>query len=192
MPERIILQALHSPAIMSSCVILLSQVEAGSAAEGGRRFLLDCTDFDADTDRPGGGNWQEWVPLVYPDANGRVPYVLIRLPLQPQRPPTPDGAWKQGDRVEVTAVHLLVKRSILSTCAITYEEPSKCYCSPVLGTWLRHECRQHYQGIETHSYTGCLLSCDVCCLSAQVQMAAAAYTCLFCHLLMAVTFTTDM
>lgn len=93
---------------------MLSQVEAGSAAEGGRRFLLDCTDFDADTDRAGGGNWQEWVPLVYPDANGSVPYVLVRLPLQPQRPPTPDGAWKKGDRVEVTAVHVLEMKCLVS------------------------------------------------------------------------------
>ena len=90
---------MSSRAIMSSHVLVPTQVEAGSAAEGGRCFLLDCTDFDAD--RAGLGNWQEWVPLIYPDANGTVPYVLIRLPLQPDRPPTPDAAWKKGDRVEV-------------------------------------------------------------------------------------------
>ncbi|DBA73519.1 TPA: hypothetical protein ACH3X1_011542 [Trebouxia sp. C0004] len=76
----------------------IRQVEAGSAAEGGRRFLLDCADFDADRDQK--GNLQEWVPLVYPDANSAVPYVMVRLPLQPQRPPAPNHAWKKGDRVE--------------------------------------------------------------------------------------------
>lgn len=76
---------------------------AGSAAEAGRRFLLDCTDFDADSARPEQGNLQDWVPLVYPDANGAVPHVMIRLPLQPERPPTADKKWKQGDRVEVSA-----------------------------------------------------------------------------------------
>ncbi|DBA80372.1 TPA: hypothetical protein ACH3X2_007315 [Trebouxia sp. C0005] len=76
----------------------IRQVEAGSAAEGGRRFLLDCTDFDGDRDNQ--SNLQEWVPLVYPDANSAVPYVMIRLPLQPERPPAPDHAWKKGDRVE--------------------------------------------------------------------------------------------
>ena len=74
---------------------------AGSAAEGGRRFLLECTDFDAN--KEGQGHLQEWVPLVYPDANGTVPYVMVRLPLQPERPPAPDKAWKPGDRVEVKA-----------------------------------------------------------------------------------------
>ena len=85
----------------------MSQVEAGSAAEGGLRFLLDCTDFDGDRDNQ--GNLQEWVPLVYPDANSAVPYVMIRLPLQPQRPPAPDHAWKKGDRVEVCAVSSFCK-----------------------------------------------------------------------------------
>lgn len=75
---------------------------AGSAAEGGRRFLLDCTDFDADSARPQLGNHQDWVPLVYPDANGGVPHVMIRLPLHPARPPTADKRWKRGDRVEVS------------------------------------------------------------------------------------------
>ena len=83
-------------------------MEAGSAAEGGRRFLLDCTDFDDDRDSQ--GNLQEWVPLVYPDANSAVPYVMIRLPLQPQRPPAPDQPWKKGDRVEVCFVSSFYKK----------------------------------------------------------------------------------
>ncbi len=81
---------------------------AGSAAEGGRRFLLECIDFDADTE--GQGNRQEWVPLVYPDANGAVPHVMIRLPLQPERPPAPDTAWKEGDRVEVHTFQLIAQQ----------------------------------------------------------------------------------
>ncbi len=96
-PEMLLVAALCSLGVYP-----LSQVEAGSAAEGGRRFLLDCTDFDADRDNQ--GNLQEWVPLVYPDANRAVPYVMIRLPLQPERPPAPNNAWKKGDRVEVCAV----------------------------------------------------------------------------------------
>ena len=75
---------------------------AGSAAEGGHRFLLDCTDFDADSAHPELGNHQDWVPLVYPDANGAVAHVMIRLPLHPARPPTADKKWKRGDRVEVS------------------------------------------------------------------------------------------
>ena len=87
---------------------------AGSAAEGGRRFLLECLDFDAPNQGQGQeqgtqlqgqgigqGTLREWVPLVYPDANGNVPHVMIRLPLQPERPPAPERAWKKGDRVEV-------------------------------------------------------------------------------------------
>ena len=70
----------------------------GSAAEGSKRFLLDCIDFDAED---GLGNMQEWVPLVYPDANAAVPYVLIRLPSNPELPPAPTRVWKAGDRCEV-------------------------------------------------------------------------------------------
>ena len=82
-----------------------SQAAPGSAAEGCKRFLLECTDFDAEE---GSGNLQEWVPLVYPDANAAVPYVLVRLPIEPQRPPAPIKEWKAGDRCEVPAPCLVV------------------------------------------------------------------------------------
>ena len=83
------------------------QVAPGSAAEGGKRFLLDCLDFDAEE---GPGNMQEWVPLVYPDANTAVPYVLIKLPSDPERPPAPTREWKAGDRCEVRL--LLITRKL--------------------------------------------------------------------------------
>ena len=83
-------------------------MSAGSAAEGGRRFLLDCTDFDANSQHPERGNRQEWVPLVYPDESAAIPYVLIRLPLQPERPPAADKAWRAADRVEVSFLILFL------------------------------------------------------------------------------------
>ena len=76
---------------------------------------MDCTDFDANSVRPDEGNLRDWVPLVYPDANASVPHVMLRLPLQPERPPTADKKWKQGDRVEVS--------DVIGTCCLNvYQE----------------------------------------------------------------------